>query len=179
MRNGLMTALAVVAAATAAMSANAATVVFDGNYGSFGAQYNGAVSFTNTWSFELPADGLLSGGLVSANVSALQGITFSSVTFQGQALDFFRVGSNQYFDLPETFLSAGTYDLLVSGSTGASGGRYSGEFAFFPSSVGGNPGGVPGAVPEPISWAMMVGGFGFVGGALRSQRRQKVAVNFG
>jgi len=32
-------------------------------------------------------------------------------------------------------------------------------------------------VPEPASWAMMVGGFGLVGGALRSRR--KTAVAFG
>jgi hypothetical protein len=32
------------------------------------------------------------------------------------------------------------------------------------------------AVPEPATWAMMIGGFGMVGGSLRSRRRQtKVA----
>lgn len=34
------------------------------------------------------------------------------------------------------------------------------------------------AVPEPASWAMMLGGFGLVGGALRSSRRQKTTVTF-
>jgi PEP-CTERM motif len=38
-----------------------------------------------------------------------------------------------------------------------------------------NPG--PGGVPEPASWAMMLGGFGLVGGAMRSRRR--AAVSFG
>jgi len=33
------------------------------------------------------------------------------------------------------------------------------------------------AVPEPASWALMLGGFGLVGGALRSRR--KAAVSFG
>jgi hypothetical protein len=33
-----------------------------------------------------------------------------------------------------------------------------------------------GAVPEPASWAMMLGGFGLVGGAMRSRR--KAAVSF-
>jgi hypothetical protein len=28
----------------------------------------------------------------------------------------------------------------------------------------------PAAVPEPASWAMMLGGFGLVGGALRRRR---------
>jgi len=34
-----------------------------------------------------------------------------------------------------------------------------------------------GAVPEPASWALMVGGFGMIGGALRSHK--KSAVSFG
>ncbi len=35
-----------------------------------------------------------------------------------------------------------------------------------------------GAVPEPASWAMMLGGFGLIGSALRSQRR-RTEVAFG
>jgi hypothetical protein len=35
-----------------------------------------------------------------------------------------------------------------------------------------------GAVPEPSTWAMMLLGFGFVGGAMRSRRRQKVTVSY-
>ncbi len=31
---------------------------------------------------------------------------------------------------------------------------------------------ISGAVPEPATWAMMIGGFGLVGGALRRQRRE-------
>ena len=34
-----------------------------------------------------------------------------------------------------------------------------------------------GVVPEPASWALMLGGFGLVGGAMRSRR--KAAVSFG
>ena len=37
---------------------------------------------------------------------------------------------------------------------------------------------VTGAVPEPASWAMMIGGFGLAGGALRRQRRQQVTVRY-
>ena len=37
--------------------------------------------------------------------------------------------------------------------------------------------GAPAAVPEPSSWAMMIGGFGLIGAALR--RRRKVAAAFG
>lgn len=42
----------------------------------------------------------------------------------------------------------------------------------------GGPGGLraelAGNVPEPASWAMMLGGFGLIGGALRSRRRMAV-----
>jgi hypothetical protein len=34
--------------------------------------------------------------------------------------------------------------------------------------------GTPGAVPEPASWALMLGGFGMVGGAMRSRRKALV-----
>jgi hypothetical protein len=37
-------------------------------------------------------------------------------------------------------------------------------------------GDAPGAVPEPATWAMMLAGFGVVGGAMR--RRQRVSVRF-
>lgn len=39
--------------------------------------------------------------------------------------------------------------------------------------------GPSGAVPEPATWAMMILGFGFVGGAMRSaRRRQKVTLSY-
>jgi hypothetical protein len=34
----------------------------------------------------------------------------------------------------------------------------------------------PGGVPEPASWALMLGGTGLVGGALRHRRRSKLAI---
>jgi hypothetical protein len=39
--------------------------------------------------------------------------------------------------------------------------------------------GNPQGVPEPGSWALMLGGFGLVGFALRSQRRRRVEISFG
>ena len=38
--------------------------------------------------------------------------------------------------------------------------------------------GVAAAVPEPASWAMMIGGFGMIGGAMRRQRKVKTTVSF-
>jgi hypothetical protein len=45
-----------------------------------------------------------------------------------------------------------------------------------PPGVGG--GDQPPAVPEPASWAMMVGGFGLMGGMLRANRRTRTALSF-
>ena len=36
----------------------------------------------------------------------------------------------------------------------------------------------PPAVPEPASWAMMVGGFGLMGGMMRANRRSRTALSF-
>ena len=35
--------------------------------------------------------------------------------------------------------------------------------------------GEPPAVPEPVSWAMMLGGFGMIGGVMRARRRTEVS----
>ena len=40
-----------------------------------------------------------------------------------------------------------------------------------------DPNAPPPSVPEPATWAMFIGGFGLIGGAMR--RRQKVSVSFG
>ena len=74
----------------------------------------------------------------------------------------------------------GIYQLLgtnFSGSAWASGTL---ELFYWDSNSGDNSGQITvrvGDVPEPASWAMMVGGFGLVGGALRSRR--KLTVSFG
>ena len=87
------------------------------------------------------------------------------------------------------------FDILINGqSTGNWAGEFSNWYDFSVTSgfvAGtntldfivyntGGPGGLrvemSGGVPEPASWAMMLGGFGLVGGALRSRR--KAAVSF-
>lgn len=71
-------------------------------------------------------------------------------------------------------LATGTsYFAVVSGFSNS-------DFGSYRLAVTG-PGNVSigGAVPEPTTWAMMLIGFGFVGGAMRSaKRRQKVTVSY-
>lgn len=61
---------------------------------------------------------------------------------------------------PEVFQSTGTFNSLFFGQSGNNATLI----------VRNNGGG--GAVPEPASWAMLLTGFGAVGGALRQRRRQ-------
>lgn len=44
--------------------------------------------------------------------------------------------------------------------------------------ISGTPVSISAPVPEPGTWAMMLLGFGFVGGAMRARRRQKVTVSY-
>ena len=75
-----------------------------------------------------------------------------------------RMGGTQTASLGEYTLDVGNYTIAYSGSViGA------------PAGVGSNITFALGsAVPEPASWAMMLGGFGLVGGALRNRRKATV-----
>lgn len=83
------------------------------------------------------------GGLVATG-SLPDGPQFSSAGFNGSA--FFNAGDTLALNIG--FNGEYTFD-----STG-----YQGTVSYT-------------AVPEPASWAMMIGGFGMVGGAMRSRRR--------
>src|SRR3546814_10702224 len=67
--------------------------------------------------------------------------------------------NRSFLNLPVT---SGMQTLVINGTSGGSG-SYSGTLAF--------------AVPEPASWAMMIAGFGLLGGAIRVRKRQ-VKVSF-
>lgn len=77
-------------------------------------------------------------------------------------------GSNLYFGFYDT---VNTYTSITFGNN--SGG--SDVFAFDDLSVGSISQVTPSPAPEPASWAMMVGGFGLVGGALRRSRQKCVS----
>jgi len=69
-----------------------------------------------------------------------------------------------------------TYDIGVTGSyilrfgvTNSLDEDYDSGLAFAGLTIAGDP--IPTGVPEPASWAMMLGGFGLVGGAMRNRRR--------
>ena len=74
------------------------------------------------------------------------GLGFRSAT---TAYDFWNVDGQGLYEVDAVSINA-TLDGLIAGTDAGS------------SSVGG--------VPEPASWALLIGGFGFIGGALRQRR---------
>ena len=63
-----------------------------------------------------------------------------------------------------TFTPEGAFRFSFTQTTGGANGLVRLTFGAAPPA---------GAVPEPATWAMMIGGFGLAGGALRSARRRK------
>jgi hypothetical protein len=100
-----------------------------------------------------------------------QSAQYSTADFNGFRLDFARpilsasLAAGNTFSGGTVTFSGNSVFLNVSGLNAVDG-----QFATVNVS----------AVPEPATWAMMIGGFGMVGGAMRSARRkQKLTVSFG
>ena len=136
----------------------------------FGNSYaNPTPSFDDSFVFTIPQDGFGSGSISTSFVNAsnmlvLTGLFINDVqyaltnTAAGQAAT---VNGLQIFNGVQNTIRVTGY------SNGANG--YSGTVTFAANS----------AVPEPVTWAMFIGGFGLIGGAMRKSRRQKLQVSFG
>lgn len=72
------------------------------------------------------------------------------------------------------FLNGTFLQILSNSYRGVLTGDFATNLAFVPPVI--NPS--VSAVPEPASWAMMIGGFGLVGGAARRRRAQRTTVRF-
>ena len=85
-----------------------------------------------------------------------------AITFSG-IRQILKIDSGESFDefgnlgpfVPRTFLNARVWTDGVIGTGGGG---------------GGGGGGNPGVIPEPATWAMMIAGFGLVGGVMRRRR---------
>ena len=86
--------------------------------------------------------------------------------------------ANGYFGNPYNWQGSplsGSFSIAVDSGDLLTFGAYSADGCCGPSVTTISNFSAPGgAVPEPASWAMMVGGFGLIGGALRSRRRAAV-----
>jgi hypothetical protein len=165
--------LATLAAATAlslAAPANAAqTLTISGPSGTFSddsvtCAAAAPCDFTRVFEFLTPAGFNLASVDINSNYTGnnlVANIDFSSVTLNGVEFDTIATGQQEFRNLLDQSLSAGATNVLrVSGSTGGDA-AFSGTLSFA----------VAAAVPEPGTWALMLLGFGAVGGAMRRQRR--------
>jgi hypothetical protein len=143
--------------------------------GTFSFVYTGSTPLTvGTHTFATGAD-LLSGTFSGATlVGPANGSTssFQDAVFSGGTVSFtsdiasFSITGDKGMSLSLTsvlpFFGASTGDSLGSFSAVSTG-----SFASDIASSGGG-----GGVPEPVTWALMLGGFGGIGMAIRRQRRQ-------
>lgn len=178
----IVSALAAVVAILPAGSAQAApTFVYEADVGgdfgnitpilvdNMGRATNGTFtdSFTFTTTKSLLASFIFSStGAISSTAATY--LRFDTSTIDGTPIPVTinsgtstqtRSGSLLDFRLP-----AGVHTLFLSGTTNRSG-SYSGSFALL-------------AVPETSTWAMMIVGFGAVGGALRRRSRVTAKIAF-
>ncbi|MEG3123520.1 PEPxxWA-CTERM sorting domain-containing protein [Sphingomonas sp. GB1N7] len=172
----------------------------------YGYQTNaGGFTFTNvTWSIvsgtNVNTGTVLASGTTAVTNAGLVGYRASSTTPTDQTRAIYRINA----DITDITLGAGNYFVTwalagtaasgpfvppVVGSQGTgnalqslSGAAYttltdagSGQTLDVPFTINGTV--AASAVPEPATWAMMIGGFGMVGGAMRSRRR-KTTISF-
>jgi hypothetical protein len=121
------------------------------------------------------------------SASASNGRTLALVNLNGDTLDHTtQINSNccsnidPYFVLSDSGLgdnSIGDHGLNIAWLVGdlAAGNSVTLHYAYAVGTKIDVVGGDPGAVPEPATWAMVLMGFGFVGGAMRRGRREKLA----
>jgi len=165
----------------------------------------GAVGFTftnATWSIisgtNIATGTVVASGTTTVTNGGLVGYRAQSTTPTDQSRAIYRLNA----DIVDLTLASGNYFLTWSlNGTGASGpwtppvigvsgnalqSTAGGPFATLVDVGSGLGAELPfvingtanvGAVPEPATWAMMIGGFGAIGGSLRARRR-KVSVSF-
>lgn len=175
MKNLLLAGMAAVAAFGVSASAQAAGGVItlseltpgSGNYtGAFSASHAG--SFTDTWTFETVLPGFADASVINIAFNAAADIDFTAATLNGIPLHIVNSTTDPLstaYTLTQVFSAGGTNTLILSGISGGSS-SYSGTVNYSVS-----------AVPEPATWAMMIGGFGIAGVAMR-RRARRVAVSF-
>lgn len=168
------------AAAVFAVPATAATVVVP-----LGVM---VVPPTTTWSpgVNFTDEGANSGlyEFTTAQAMTLTVSSFTNSAFDDTGrFDFSTLGLYSGLGTGGTLLQMGTVNPRVDGTQSASLSSftvgmgtytiaYTGTVMGAPASVGSSITFGPAAVPEPAGWAMMIAGFGLVGGAMRASRRR-------
>ena len=184
MRNHLLSGLASSIALFACLPASAAVLTADTGWRNDTIRTMGAPSALSTWTFTISENGVLSvvdcctGGDTYSLTGDFVGMT--AFTGPGSAGDVQADGQGEFGAIYSANwlngalsravfnVAPGTYSFSVTGTIV---GGFPADFGIRLDTLG--------AVPEPATWAMMLLGFGFLGGAMRSaKRRQVLSVSF-
>jgi len=122
-------------------------------------------AFQHIYQFTLPQDGFASGfvGTSAVVFHSATDLDLVSVFFNGTQLTGFTGMLNEVVFANSVPIYAGQLNEIIINGLSRGNGSYAGQGSFAP-------------VPEPAAWAMLIGGFGFAGMALR--RRTQVKVSF-
>ena len=181
MKRIIFSAVTAMAAIAAAPKAQAATFPVGGSNftatagpnGTFsGAFFNTGIAagtFTDVFTFTLPANGVGSGTVTTSTnfVGSPNDLDFTSVLINSTAASITRLG-NGAFEFAFTNMVpivAGQLNTITVTGLSRGNGAYGGQASFIPS-----------AVPEPATWALMLVGFAMVGATARFRRRSTKVV---
>lgn len=182
MINKLLPALGAIAAVVSFSAPAQAAPVITTKTNYTGANMNIALGTDGTYSADFGKSGIVSGnfehiytftlpayltGSASINTSAVRlkaanDLDLFSVVFNGVALTGTYGSLNEAVFANDVPIAAGKENTIVIKGLSRGNGSYGAQATFAP-------------VPEPASWAMMIGGFAFVGGALRRRNTARVA----
>ena len=134
----------------------------------FGNGYDtlGVTAFDDSFTFTIPNhNGVGSGSISTSFTSPANHLVITDLYVNGTHYVVPSTGSGQELTLSGTPIFMGVLNTIrVVGFTGLRGGSFSGTATFAATSV-----------PEATTWAMMLGGFGLVGAAMR---RRRTSVSF-
>ena len=124
----------------------------------FGNGFNSQLSFDDSYEFTIPQNGLGSGSISTSFSSKWNKLTITGLWINGTEFVVPANASGQFLAVSGIPIVDGALNTIrVTGDTSKLGGTYSGTMTFA-------------AVPELGTWAMMLGGFGLIGAAMRRRR---------